>query len=345
MTLQTPSPENGYTVDSLHVMSPDLFNEIFGSIHERLVEREELEGTFENLIAQGTQAALDLIQVNIAPELGELQQAIQTAFDNIAIIVEGVAPNSVLLNSQPASYYLNPANFSTSATIKSFMAADDQAEARTAIGAASATGVATALDAVADELATKAPAADVTAALDTKLDKAGGAMTGPLRLPAGTEDAAPLRMPHGTAPGESVNGDLWMTTAGLIARFNNAIRTFWHSGNMALVTEGEARSGTAATARAWTAQRIAQAIDSLETKPEVGLFTGSGTNATNFPLGHPLMVVHGTPINRNTDGTVRLDDSSSQRYTIGGAGSVLSGTWRARGRDGSLNATLFQRTA
>lgn len=162
--MTTPAPENNYTVTSTMEMTPDLFNAIFGSIGARLAAREALEANFEGLIATGTSAALDLILVNIAPQLAELQQTIDDALAEITIITEGVAPNSVLLDSQPATYYLNPANFSTSANVKTFMAAANYAAMRAAMDVPS-TGQVTA------EIA-----AAVSAAIDGVIDGAPGAL-------------------------------------------------------------------------------------------------------------------------------------------------------------------------
>jgi len=158
-SLNTPTPDNGYTVDSTMEMTPTLFNGIFGSIHARLIERENLEASFESLIEEGTSAALDIIQANITPQLEALQQAIDTAFEEISLISEGVAPNSVLLNGQNGAYYLNPANFSTSANVKEFMAAADYAAMRSAMGVSSTAEMTAAISAALDAFVNGAPGA------------------------------------------------------------------------------------------------------------------------------------------------------------------------------------------
>lgn len=157
--MTTPSPENGYTVNSTMEMTVDLFNGIFGSIHARLIERENLEADFEALIAQGTSAALDMIQANVAPQLASLQEAVDTALEEIALISEGVAPNSILFNGQNAAYYLSPANFSTSANVKTFMAAANFAAMRTAMSVPSTAEMASAISAAIDALLGGAPGA------------------------------------------------------------------------------------------------------------------------------------------------------------------------------------------
>lgn len=214
-------------------------------------------------------------------------------------------------DSQPASFYLDPENFATSVTIKSFMAAADQAAARDAIGAASATGLAV----VPDAVATKADAGAMAAALaerslvghghDLATANASGFM--------GASDKSKL---NGIAAGAQVN------------------RSY--------ASEAQARAGTAQNVD-MNPLRVGQAIQELGSP--VGLHTGTGTNATNFPLVHSVNVIHGTPTDRNSIEVVRLDSGSSHRYTIGGSGAMLAGTWNGRGRDGSLNGSSFQRTA
>lgn len=104
--------------------------------------------------------------------------------------------------------------------------------------------------------------------LENKVDKAGDTMTGKLVLPASIADSAYLNLPHAANPTTPVNGDIWSTTASLLARINGATRTLYHNGNagtaaLATVTQAEAQAGTATTVRAWTPERVKQAIDAL----------------------------------------------------------------------------------
>lgn len=69
-----------------------------------------------------------------------------------------------------------------------------------------------------------------------------------------------LNLPHGTTPATLVNGDLWTTTSGMYVRINGVTRDLYHSGNLVDVSQAEAEAGTATTRRAWTAQRVRQAI-------------------------------------------------------------------------------------
>lgn len=82
-------------------------------------------------------------------------------------------------------------------------------------------------------------------------------------LPASVAGAASLNLPAGAAPTTPADGDIWATTAALVARINGATRTLWDDGNLATVAQAEAEAGTATTPRAWTAQRVAQAIAAL----------------------------------------------------------------------------------
>lgn len=95
---------------------------------------------------------------------------------------------------------------------------------------------------------------------DDKVDK-GAKIT----LPAGTTTGASLNIPHGAAPTTPVNGDMWTTTSAPLMQINGTTRTIYHSGNagtaaLSTVTQAEAEAGTATTVRAWTAQRVRQAI-------------------------------------------------------------------------------------
>lgn len=98
----------------------------------------------------------------------------------------------------------------------------------------------------------------------TPLNVAGGTMTGPLTLPASVAASAPLKLPHGTAPTAPVNGDVWSTTASLLAQINGATRTFIHNGNPTTlasdIAQAEAEAGTSTTRRWFTALRVRQAV-------------------------------------------------------------------------------------
>lgn len=55
-------------------------------------------------------------------------------------------------------------------------------------------------------------------ALDAKLAKAGGTMTGLLTTVASGTGTAGFNIPHGAAPTSPTNGDIWTTTGGVFAR-------------------------------------------------------------------------------------------------------------------------------
>lgn len=58
----------------------------------------------------------------------------------------------------------------------------------------------------------------------------GCTMTGELVTAASATGTAGLNIPHGTAPTSPVNGDVWTTTSGLLARINGATQTYLFSG-------------------------------------------------------------------------------------------------------------------
>lgn len=117
-------------------------------------------------------------------------------------------------------------------------------------GISDITGLQTALDAKVDENAAITPGtktkitydakglvtagadaaiADITGlqtALDAKADLAGATFTGLIVSPAAVAGTAGFRIPHGTAPTAPVNGDVWTTTTGLLARINGTTRQY-----------------------------------------------------------------------------------------------------------------------
>ncbi len=70
---------------------------------------------------------------------------------------------------------------------------------------------------------------------------------------------------------------------------------------------------------------------------------GTGVNDTNLPIGHVISVFFSRAINRNATTTIRLYNNTVD-YDLGGTGSILTGTWRARGA-ASENRQIFQRVA
>ncbi len=83
-----------------------LWNSTMADIHERITAREELEASFESLKAQGIQASLDYIQVNVAPQIANLQTSIDLAQQQIdQIIVGGKAPDTLRFGGQLPVYY------------------------------------------------------------------------------------------------------------------------------------------------------------------------------------------------------------------------------------------------
>lgn len=106
-----PTPENDYQVGPTEIFSRAVWNAALLSIAQRLAAREALEANFEALIAGGTQAALDLIQENVGPQVASLAANVQALEEQLAeILSEGTAANSVLLGGQAPAFYLALAN-------------------------------------------------------------------------------------------------------------------------------------------------------------------------------------------------------------------------------------------
>lgn len=78
---------------------------------------------------------------------------------------------------------------------------------------------------------------------------------------------------------------------------------------------------------------------------DLEIYTGSSASNTSFPVGHTVLVT-GATANRNASVSVRIDDDNATQYSLSGSGSLLSGTWRARGAyDDGENAFFAQRVA
>ena len=91
-------------------------------------------------------------------------------------------------------------------------------------------------------------------------------VTGKKTFPASTNAEASLNIPHGAAPGSPVNGDVWTTISGILARINGSTKTIAFTDTWTAVSQAEAEAGAAVTERLWTAQRVKQAILANATK-------------------------------------------------------------------------------
>lgn len=94
--------------------------------------------------------------------------------------------------------------------------------------------------------------------------------------------SASLTLPHGTTPTTLVNGDMWTTTSGLYVRINGSTRDLYHAGNLADVGQPEAEAGTATARRAWTAQRVHQAVGAANAASATKLQTPRTINGVPF---------------------------------------------------------------
>lgn len=103
-----PERSDGYQLPSWPKSLIDrlLWNTTMADIHARLTTREELEASFESLMAQGIQASLDYIQVNVAPQIANLQTSIDLAQAQIdQIIIGGKAPDTLRFGGQLPAFY------------------------------------------------------------------------------------------------------------------------------------------------------------------------------------------------------------------------------------------------
>ncbi len=103
-----PERSNGYQLPSWPMTLIDrlLWNSTMADLDERLKAREALEASFESLQAQGIQASLNYIQVNVAPQLANLKTSIDLAQAQIdQIIVGGKAPDTLKFGGQLPAHY------------------------------------------------------------------------------------------------------------------------------------------------------------------------------------------------------------------------------------------------
>lgn len=110
-----PERSNAYQLPSWPktLIDRPLWNATMADLHARLEAREELEASFESLKAQGIQASLDYIQVNVAPQIANLQQSITLAQEQIdQIIIGGKAPDTLKFGGQLPAYYATAAALS-----------------------------------------------------------------------------------------------------------------------------------------------------------------------------------------------------------------------------------------
>lgn len=83
-----------------------LWNTTMGDIDDRLLTVEARAASFDALEAQGIQASLDYIQINVAPQVASLQTKITLAQEQIdQIIIDGKAPDALKLGGQLPAFY------------------------------------------------------------------------------------------------------------------------------------------------------------------------------------------------------------------------------------------------
>jgi len=226
-------------------MTPDLFNGVFGSIHARLAAREDLEADFEALIAQGTSAALTMVQENVAPQLAALVADIEAAQEAIDALLEGQAADSLKLGGQVPGYYLDPANFVVSADIKTFLGAADAAGARAALG------IAAVVTAAIEALIASAPGT-----LDT-LDELASALGNDPDFAATMATALAARLQRANNLSDLANPSTALTNLGLSANAKSFVTAANYAAMFGLLKQPATATATGVVERATTAEAIA----------------------------------------------------------------------------------------
>ena len=169
-----PGPDNNYQVGPTLTFSRARWNAVMASIAARLKARELLEATFETLIANGTQAALDLISQNVAPQLEDLIEQINALEEQLEdIIGGGTAPNALQLGGRNPSFYLALANATGTLPASKVTGIDTMIAAATDALKDTAPAVLDTFREIAEALGNNPNlASDVMAALSGKLSKA-----------------------------------------------------------------------------------------------------------------------------------------------------------------------------
>ncbi|MGE4338253.1 MAG: hypothetical protein AB7E55_20075 [Pigmentiphaga sp.] len=153
----------------------------------------------------------------------------------------------------------------------------------------------------------------------------GAAILGFKTRGAGPFDGASIIADGGT---DGVAGS--STLNAVCASFSINGNIVLHSGD--LISQAEAEAGVETEPRVWSAERVAQAITALAPAAPVGLYTGSDSEETDFPVGHIVSFKASANVARNATVTLRLSGpAGGPEYRNSGAGTVLAGTWKARG--------------
>ena len=137
----------------------------------------------------------------------------------------------------------------------------------------------------------------------------GGTLTGKLTTIASAAGGGGLNLPHGAAPTAPVNGDLWTTTAGLLARINGANVGPFIAGNQTITLSGDA-TGSGTTSIPLTLATVNANVGTFQglTVNAKGLVTAA-VNQNYAPLASPAFT--GTP----TAPTVATADNSTSLAT------------------------------
>lgn len=131
----------------------------------------------------------------------------------------------------------------------------------------------------------------------------------------------------------------WRTTLGLGALALSANVTTAEIAAGTLVTASETIASNNNDTTIPTCAAVVAAIAGL-----AGFYTGSTRDESVFAIGHIVAVSASGAVDRNASSTVRVDSATTTDYSGTGSGTILSGTWRGRGRMTTGN-TLMQRTA
>src|SRR5699024_5868294 len=109
-----------------------------------------------------------------------------------------------------------------------------------------------------------------------------------------------------------------------------ALNDRMHVGSGAWMNGATGGDKGAGSFNATTVYEADSRVLSAATYAATTVYSGSDASNVDFPVGTCIMVDISSSTDRNASVTIRLSTNSTQ-FTTGGAGAVLTGTWRARG--------------
>lgn len=177
-------------------------------------------------------------------------------------------------------------------------------------------------------------AARIAGSSYTFMPRQGGSFSGLVTFATPTTSIPSIRLPHGVAPSSPTDGDMWTTTAGLLARINGTSVTFSIVGHSHAISD---------------VTNLQTTLDAKALKGQYSSFNNQTGTTYSFVLGDGLDVL--CTFNNASPVTVTIPANSSVAFPIGtkidwvniGAGQVTFAitTDTLRAPDGTKSAKQY----